>query len=47
MKTKPSYTFFNKINNYLTSLGFTKSEVDANLYHVLVEGNFYYYCLIC
>eukprot|EP00253_Pinus_taeda_P005668 PITA_05668 len=26
------------IDNYLTSLGFTKSEADANLYHILVEG---------
>eukprot|EP00253_Pinus_taeda_P033612 PITA_33612 len=27
-----------KIDNYLTSLGFTKSEADTNLYHILVEG---------
>eukprot|EP00253_Pinus_taeda_P030637 PITA_30637 len=29
-----------RIDNYLTSLGFTKSEVDAKLYHIFVEGNF-------
>eukprot|EP00253_Pinus_taeda_P020228 PITA_20228 len=28
----------NKINNYFTRLGFTKSEADANLYHIMVEG---------
>eukprot|EP00253_Pinus_taeda_P022814 PITA_22814 len=26
------------IDNYFTGLGFTKSEVDANLYHIVVEG---------
>jgi hypothetical protein len=26
------------IYNYFTRLGFTKSEVDANLYQILVEG---------
>ena len=26
------------INNYFTGLGFTKSEVDANLYQIVVEG---------
>jgi len=30
-----SYT---RINSYLTNLGFTKSEADANLYHIVVEG---------
>eukprot|EP00253_Pinus_taeda_P034018 PITA_34018 len=27
-----------RINNYFTRLGFTKSEVDANLYHIIVDG---------
>eukprot|EP00253_Pinus_taeda_P032340 PITA_32340 len=27
-----------RINSYFTRLGFTKSEVDANLYHIMVEG---------
>ena len=26
------------IDNYFTGLGFTKSEADANLYQILVEG---------
>src|ERR1700735_1622418 len=26
------------IDNYFTRLGFTKSEADANLYHIVVEG---------
>ena len=30
--------WYTRIDNYLTSLGFTKIEVDANLYHILVEG---------
>eukprot|EP00253_Pinus_taeda_P031121 PITA_31121 len=27
-----------RIDNYFTRLGFTKIEVDANLYHIVVEG---------
>ena len=27
------------IENYFTGLGFTKSEADANLYQIVVEGN--------
>eukprot|EP00253_Pinus_taeda_P026636 PITA_26636 len=27
-----------RIDNYFTGLGFTKSEEDANLYHIMVEG---------
>eukprot|EP00253_Pinus_taeda_P017128 PITA_17128 len=27
-----------RIDSYFTRLGFTKSEVDANLYHIVVEG---------
>eukprot|EP00253_Pinus_taeda_P013337 PITA_13337 len=27
-----------RIESYFTRLGFTKSEVDANLYHIMVEG---------
>eukprot|EP00253_Pinus_taeda_P033491 PITA_33491 len=30
--------WYTKINNYFTGLGFTKSEADANLYHIMVEG---------
>jgi len=26
------------MDSYLTNLGFTKSEVDENLYHIMVEG---------
>ena len=32
--------WYTKIDSYFTRLGFTKSEVDANLYHILVEGKF-------
>ena len=27
-----------RIDSYLTELGFTKSEVDAKLYHIMVKG---------
>eukprot|EP00253_Pinus_taeda_P018761 PITA_18761 len=30
--------WYTRIDSYLTSLGFTKSEADANLYHIVVEG---------
>ena len=30
--------WYTKMDNYLTRLGFTKSEPNANLYHILVEG---------
>jgi hypothetical protein len=29
---------YTRIDNYFTGLGFTKSEADANLYQILVEG---------
>ena len=32
------YALYTGIGNYLTGLGFTKIEVDANLYHIFVEG---------
>jgi len=31
------FSWYTKIDIYLTSLSFTKSEADKNLYHVLVE----------
>lgn len=34
------HAWYTKINIYLTSLDFTKSEADKNLYHILVEGKF-------
>lgn len=37
--------WYTKIDSYLTSLGFTKSEAYANLYHILVEGNFFIFVL--
>lgn len=37
MKQAP-HAWYNRIDNYFTGLGFTKSEVDANLYHIVVEG---------
>eukprot|EP00253_Pinus_taeda_P031092 PITA_31092 len=32
------YAWYTRINNYFTRLGFTKSEADGNLYHIMVEG---------
>eukprot|EP00253_Pinus_taeda_P010190 PITA_10190 len=29
--------WYTRIDNYFTQLGFTKSEVDGNLYHIMVE----------
>eukprot|EP00253_Pinus_taeda_P007453 PITA_07453 len=33
-----TFTPIARINNYFTGLGFTKSEEDVNLYHIVVEG---------
>ena len=30
--------WYTRIDNYFTRLGFTKSEADVNLYHIIVEG---------
>ena len=30
--------WYTQIDNYFTGLSFTKSEVDANLYQIVVEG---------
>jgi len=30
--------WYTKTDSYFTRLGFTKSEVDVNLYHIVVEG---------
>ena len=30
--------WYTKIGNYFTGLGFTKSEADVNLYHIVVKG---------
>eukprot|EP00253_Pinus_taeda_P017561 PITA_17561 len=30
--------WYTKIDNYFSGLGFTKSEVDSDLYHIMVEG---------
>ena len=32
------HAWYTKIDSYFTGLGFTKNEVDANLYHIMVEG---------
>ena len=34
------HAWYTKIDNYITGLGFTISEADANLDHVLVEGKY-------
>eukprot|EP00253_Pinus_taeda_P013665 PITA_13665 len=33
-----TFSLVARIDNYFIGLGFTKSEVDANLYHIIVEG---------
>ena len=33
------HAWYTWIDNYFTRLGFTKSEADANLYQIVVEGN--------
>lgn len=33
-----SRAWYTRIDSYLRGLGFTKSEVDANLYYVMVGG---------
>ena len=38
-----SRAWYTKIDSYITSLGFTKSEVNVNLYHILVEGIIFLY----
>lgn len=30
--------WYTRINSYFIEFGYTKSEVDANLYHIVVEG---------
>eukprot|EP00253_Pinus_taeda_P016557 PITA_16557 len=35
---KASCAWYTRVATYFTRLGFTNSEVDANLYHILVEG---------
>ena len=35
---KAPYAWYTRIDSYFTGLGFTKSEADANLYHIMVEG---------
>ena len=37
MKQAPR-SWYTRIDNYFTGLGFTKSEADANLYQIVVEG---------
>ena len=37
LKQEPC-AWYTRIDNYFTMLGFTKSEVDANLYHIMVYG---------
>jgi len=32
-------SWYTRIDSYFTGLGFTKSEADVNLYHIMVEGN--------
>ena len=37
MKQAPC-VWYTRIDSYFIGLGFTKSEVDVNLYHIVVEG---------
>jgi len=32
------HAWYTRIDSYFTGLGFTKSETDASLYHIIVEG---------
>ena len=32
------HAWYTRIDSYFTGLGFTKSEADANLYQIVVEG---------
>ena len=32
------HAWYTRIDSYFTGLGFTKSEADANLYHIMVES---------
>ena len=32
------HAWYTRIGSYFTRLGFTKSEADANLYHIIVDG---------
>ena len=33
--------WYTRIDNHFTGLHFTKSEVDANLYHIMVDGKLF------
>jgi len=37
LKQSP-HVWYTRIDSYFTRLGFTKSEADVNLYHIVVEG---------
>jgi len=37
LKQEPR-AWYTRIDSYFTGLGFTRSEVDVNLYHIVVEG---------
>ena len=39
MQIEEPRTWYDMIDNFLTSLGFTKSKVDSNLYYKVEEGN--------
>ena len=32
------HAWYTRINSYFTGLGFTKSEVDVKLYHIVADG---------
>ena len=40
LKQEPR-AWYTQIDNYFTGLGFTKSEVDENLYQIVVEGKLF------
>ena len=35
------HAWYTRIDNYFNRLGFTKSEEDANIYHIVVEGKLF------
>ena len=39
LKWEPRSTWYDRINGFISSLGFTKSKADSNLYYKVEEGN--------
>ena len=46
LKQAPN-AWYTRIDSYFTELGFTKSEANANLYQIVVEGKAFNHCSLC